>query len=197
MWQRGLRGNSATCSALCWFSVTSPATYNQIGPFWCSFLGRWVCVHSRTLWVSPMNSPGGWEFLPLPSQPPQVFSVIGFEALFPCTESLGCVVCLAPQLFLLVYLHGNVGLPSLQAASLPGPPVTALPWVLSTQVPVSAPPTGLDECLFFNSLVVRLPHSLIFFQFWLFLNLSCPSFGSVRRHSVSTYTSILARSPSL
>ena len=33
---------------------------------------------------------------------------------------------------------------------------------------ISTPPTGLDECVFFNSLVVRLPHSLIFWQFWLF-----------------------------
>ena len=27
---------------------------------------------------------------------------------------------------------------------------------------------GLDECFFFNSLVVRLSYSLIFCQFWLF-----------------------------
>ena len=37
------------------------------------------------------------------------------------------------------------------------------PWL-----PISAPPTGLDECFFFNSLVVGLPYSLIFWQFWLF-----------------------------
>ena len=37
------------------------------------------------------------------------------------------------------------------------------PWL-----PVSAPPTGLDECFFFNSLVVVLPYSSIFWQFWLF-----------------------------
>ena len=30
------------------------------------------------------------------------------------------------------------------------------------------PPTGLDECFFFNSLVVGLPYSSIFCQFWLF-----------------------------
>ena len=29
-------------------------------------------------------------------------------------------------------------------------------------------PMGLDECFFFISLVVRLPYSLIFCQFWLF-----------------------------
>ena len=36
------------------------------------------------------------------------------------------------------------------------------------QLPVSAPPTSLDECFFFISLVVRLPYSLIFCQFWGF-----------------------------
>ena len=70
------------------------------------------------------------------------------------------MVCLAPQLFLLVYLHANVG--------PPGPPSATLPQVLSTQLPISAPPTSLDECFFFISLVVRLPCGLIFCQFWLF-----------------------------
>ena len=37
-----------------------------------------------------------------------------------------------------------------------------LPWL-----PISALPTSLNEC-FFNSLVVRLPYSSIFWQFWLF-----------------------------
>ena len=36
------------------------------------------------------------------------------------------------------------------------------------QLPVCAPPTGLDECFFFNSLVGGLPYNLIFWQFWLF-----------------------------
>ena len=30
------------------------------------------------------------------------------------------------------------------------------------RLPISAPPTSLDECFFFNSLVVGLPYSLIF-----------------------------------
>ena len=37
------------------------------------------------------------------------------------------------------------------------------PWL-----PISAPPTVLDEWFFFISLVVRLPCSSIFCQFWLF-----------------------------
>ena len=39
---------------------------------------------------------------------------------------------------------------------------SSLPWL-----PVCTPPTGLDESFFFNSLVVGLPYSSIFWQFWL------------------------------
>ena len=99
-------------------------------------------------------------------QPPQVFSVRGFEALFLCIGTLRYVVWLAPQLSLLVYPHANVG-----------PPATALPAPSSSHClavcpfhpscPSPPPPTSLDECFFFNSLVVRLPYSSIFWQFWL------------------------------
>ena len=50
----------------------------------------------------------------------------------------------------------------------PGSPAAALLEVLSAQLPLSAPATGLDECFFFNSLVVRLLYNLISWQFWLF-----------------------------
>ena len=76
------------------------------------------------------------------------------------------------------------------------PPAAALLQVLSTRLPISTPPTGLDECCFFNSLVVRLPYSSIFCQLcFFFFNCCYPSIGCVRRHSVPTYTSILAGSP--
>ena len=64
----------------------------------------------------------GWEFLLLP-QPLQIFPVRSFQALFPCSGTVGCAVCLTPQLSLPVYPHANVGPPS--------PPATALPLVLS------------------------------------------------------------------
>ena len=66
----------------------------------------------------------GWEFL-LPPQPLQVFSVRGFEALFPHTGTLYCVVCLAPQLLLLIYPHANVGPPAPPAAASPTPVLQA------------------------------------------------------------------------
>ena len=53
--------------------------------------------------------------------PHRFFESRGFEALFPCPGTLGCVVCLAPQFILPVYLHANVGLPACK-------PPPCLPW---------------------------------------------------------------------
>ena len=93
---------------------------------------------------------------------------------------------LSPALW--VYLCANVGswgllvvrLPTLlvpHSASL-GPAKATR--VLSAPVPVSAPPTGLDECLFFISLVSD----------FLAIRFSVSS-GCARRCSVSTYATIL------
>ena len=94
-----------------------------------------------------------------------------FEALFPRAGALGCAVCLAPQWFLPVYPHANVGPPTPPAAASHTPVLQPLPCLVSSppQLPISTPPTSLDECFFFNSLVVRLPCSSIFWQFWLFI----------------------------
>ena len=56
LWGRGPRGNNDACSALSGLLVTSPAVHKQIGPFWCWFPGGWICVRSRTPWVSPTTS---------------------------------------------------------------------------------------------------------------------------------------------
>ena len=44
----------------------------------------------------------------------------------------------------------------------PSPLVAAFQESSAPQLPICTPPTCLDECFFFNSLVVRLPYSLIF-----------------------------------
>ena len=92
------------------------------------------------------------------------------------------------SLALSVYLCANVGWQGLLVLGLPAPfvphsaslgPATATR-VLSTLVPVSAPPTGLDECLFCISLVSD-PLAVRF----------SVSSGCARKHSVSTYASVL------
>ena len=163
----------------------------------------WVCVCSRPLWDSPTNSPVRLGVSPTATSTPMCVFNQRFEALFLCARALGCRVCFAPLPFFLVYLCENVGpwcLPAttlwgLLAAAWPGPfhspPAAALLQVLY------ALPTCLDECFFFISLIVGLPYSSISVSSgcFLFLSCCCPSSGCARRHSVSTYTSILAGSP--
>ena len=108
------------------------------------------------------------------STPTAVFNQ-WFEALFPHAGTLGCAVCHpAHQL-----------LPRRPAAALPTPLHNPPPrWVHQPpcressppQLPVPAPPTGLDECFFFISLVVGLPYSSIFCRFWLFFVFKLLSF---------------------
>ena len=87
-----------------------------------------------------------------------------------------------------VYLCANVGPQGLLVVRLPAPfiphstslsPTTATR-VLSARLPLSTPPTDLDECFFFISLVSD----------FLVLRFSLSS-GCARRRSVSTYASIL------
>ena len=91
----------------------------------------------------------------------------------------------------LVYLCANVGMQGLLVFGLPAPfvphsaslcPAMATR-VLSTPVPVSAPPTSLDECLFSISWVL-VPLAVRF----------SVSSGCARRRSVSTYAAILVLS---
>ena len=123
---------------------------------------------------------------PAAASTPWVFSLRGLRRYFSCTGALGCVVCFAPPPFLPVYLCGNVGPQGLPATTLWGLLAAAWPAPLHNPplrwfhqpppcressllgLPVSAPPTSLDECFFLVSLVVGLPYSSIFSQFWLF-----------------------------
>ena len=68
------------------------------------------------------------------------FSIRDFKALFLCAGTLGSVVCLAPQLFLLVCLQSNVGLPSPPAIALPIPVLQPLPCRESSPPGCPSPP---------------------------------------------------------
>ena len=89
--------------------------------------------------------------------------------------------CTTLSLALLVYLWANVGpccllvsdcLPCLSHTQ----PVSVLPRQSKSsppRLPISSPPTGLDECLFFISLVLDFLARLIFCQFWLCEEVQC------------------------
>ena len=124
-----------------------------------------------------------------PAAAPTLTSVFTqrFEALFPHAGALGCVVCFAPRCLssLSVCECGAAGCypPHCLPRSSHTPPVWVPPWQRESsppQLPVSTPPTGLDECLFFISLVLD----------FLAVRFSVSS-GCARRCSVSTYAAIL------
>ena len=142
MWGRGPRGNSAACSAHCQFSVTSPATHNQIGLLLGCFPG-WVglCTFDDPVGLSNKISYEAGVSPVATSTPTGVFSLRlwGFISLH---WNPGLCGNLTPQLFLPVYLHTNVGLPCLPAAALPGLPATAFPTPVPQPLPCreSSPP---------------------------------------------------------
>ena len=115
----------------------------------------------------------GWEFSQLP-QPPQVFSVRGFEALVPHTGTLRCRVCLAPQLFLPVYLHAN-GDHMVHQLS-PCPPWSSSYCLATSPLHSSCPSPPLLPVWMVDSLVVRLLYSSDSSGWFLFLNLFLPFF---------------------
>ena len=202
------------------FQFLPPLPTIKLGPFGADSPGGWACICSRTLWVSSTNSPvrlgvalaDAWT-------PTGVFSE-WFEALFPRAGALGCAVCFAPHLFLRVYLHENVGpptppvppcficqlLPYWPAAALPAPLHNLPPlWVhqlscYESSLPSCSSPPLLPVWMNVSSLTPWLLdfHTVRFSVSsgcFLFLNCCCPSFGCARRHSVSTYASILPGSP--
>ena len=84
MWRRGPRGNNITCSAFCQLLVTSATNHKQIGPFW--FPGGCVCVHSRTLWVSPVNSLVRLPVFSCHCNPYRFFQSMVLRLYFPALE---------------------------------------------------------------------------------------------------------------
>ena len=210
----GPRGSHVTCSTLRWFSVTPSSTHNETGLFWCWFPRAWPYAHSRPLWVSPMNSPVRLGVSPAAASTPTGVFIQRFEALFPRARALDYMVCFTPLLFFPVYLCANVVTQSLPA-TICGVCQLQLGLSLSTThhlagssshrlavtplCPGCPSPPLLLVWMNVSSLSPWLSdlHTVLFSVSsgcFLFLNCCCPSFGCVRRHSLSTYTSILSGS---
>ncbi|KAF6100015.1 hypothetical protein HJG60_011726 [Phyllostomus discolor] len=156
---------------------------SDLGPFrhfpganWAPLVPIPMWVGLCTLWVFPRTSPVRLGVSPCASTPTGVLNQCP-KALFPSAGILGCTQCAV----LCVTIATSLGLPV--ATPWPGssrclrPLWSCAPGCLTRLVPTlsalrawlsdSAPPTGLGEGVYFNSLVVRLLYSSIFCQFWL------------------------------
>lgn len=109
---------------------------------------------------------------------PKAFITRGLEGLFPCSGSLVCTDCLAPQMFLPVYPrtheYGTSRFPSCHFPYLLIH--LCLPCHVSSplQLPMSAPPSSLNECFFFslsNFHTVRFSGT----SAWFFFQICCSS----------------------
>ena len=145
----------------------------------------------------------GWECLLLLPQSPWVFSIRGLRLYFPALEpwvawsvllpcilpglsmpqcgdvgsASGCSACPVCSTIRNISVSGHVA-PSPLRPACPSPPL--LPVWMNVS---SLSPWLLDFCAVLFSVSSGC---------FLFLNCYCPSFCCARRHSLSTYTSILA-----
>ena len=140
---------------------------------------------------SPMNSPVRLGASPAAASTPTGVFNQRFEALFPRAGAVGCAVC--PQVSQLQHCPPRSTIrcvsesTSRRLAVSPLHPGCPSPPLLPVWMNISSlSPWLLD----FHT--VRFSGSSGCF---LFLNCCCPSFGCVRRHSMPTFTSILAGSP--
>ena len=166
MWGRGPRGNNAACSAL-GFQSLPPLPTSKLGPFGGdSWVGGFVYI------LGPCGSLQwtllcDWEFLLL-LQPTQVFKTRGFEAFFfTLGPWVAWPVLLPSYSSQFIYKQMWDHLVSQPPPCLPGPPATALLHLLSA--PAVCLCSSYQSGWMFNSLVVGVPCSLIFWQFWLFI----------------------------
>ena len=167
MWVRGSRGNNATFWLLPQFQSLPLLPTSKLGPSGTDSRAVGL-VYVLTLWVSPTYFPVRLRVSPTATTPTRFcsqrfwgFSLLGWH---PGLLSL-CLLpsCSSPCICTWMWdLPVCQLLPHLLLHQL-SPCLTSSP----SHLLASAPPTSLDECFFFNSLVVRLPRHSIFWQFLL------------------------------
>ena len=166
--RRVQRGNNAACWLLLHFQSLPPlptskfgssGADSQVGWFVC-VLGPCGCFQQTLLW--------GWEFLP-PLQPAQVLKPEVLRLSFPVLDPMVAQSVLLPN-FSSWFIHMSMWDCTVCQPLLHLPSDQLLPCHMSSPpwLPISFPPTSLDECFFFNCFVVGLTYSSIFWKFWLF-----------------------------
>ena len=172
-WGRGWEGAKAPAPLSTGFQPLPPPPTIKLGP---SGAGSRVGGLVHTLGpCGSLQRPllGGWESLLLPPQPPWALSIRGLRLYFPALEPWVVRSATIPTVCP-VYLCANVGLRGLLVVRLPAPfvPHSTSLGPATDKLPVSTPPPGLDDCLFFISLVSDFLAS-IFCQFWLCEEAQC------------------------
>ena len=137
-----------------WLPPLLPHFHPQMnGSFWCWFPSDWDSVYSRILWVSPVDSRVRLGVSAAAATPHRFLQPEVLRLYFPRLEpwvawSVSLPHCSSQ--FICMWMWDYL-VHQLLPCCLSSPP-----WL-----PVSVPPTSLDECFFFKSLAVRLPHSSI------------------------------------
>ena len=113
-----------------------------------------------------------WQFIP-PTQPPPVFTAWNYgddssQCWNPGLCNLAWDLDCSLQRYLSWFLSTTCECGTACSITTAASPCHTTSLRLSAHLCNSTPPTHLDECGFFKSLVVRLPYSLIFWWFWLF-----------------------------
>ena len=132
-------------------------------PFCCWFPGGWTCICSRTLWVSPANSPVRLGSFYCCHNAHRFLQLEVLRLYFPALELWVVWSVLLPPVVPPGLSALNVGMPRPPWSS--SHCLAAGPLCPAARL---APSYQSGWCFFFNSLVVRLPGSSIFWQFWLF-----------------------------
>ena len=189
MWRRGLRGSNSACSTLCQFQSLPLLPTTKLDPSGADFLGGWVCVHSRTLWVSLMNSPVRLGVSLAPATTPTGFFQSEVLRLYFLTLEPLFVWSVSLPSYFFQFIHTqiwDIQVHQLQPHPVLQPPpccdssrlgYLSLP-LLMVLMGVSLTPWLLDF-IQFNFLAV-----LVIFCFYI----CCSYFGCARRQSISTYT---------
>ena len=102
MWGRGPRGNNTACSTLTSFQSLPPLPTSKLGPSAADAQVSGFFVPSRTLWVSPRNSPARLGVSPATTTLTRFFSqrFWGFISpnWYPGLLSLSCSAVVHPSL---------------------------------------------------------------------------------------------------
>ena len=195
LWGRGPEGNNVACWVNGGFHSLPPLPTSKLGPSCAdSQVGGFVYILGpcKTLQQTPL---WGWEFLSSPQTLLEFYSQ-RFWCFIPLhwnpeLHGLSCFPVVSP---ILCTHKCEIIRSASHHLTNPGTPAATLPQILSAPAACLCP-SCWSGCFFFNCLVVGLPYSLIFWQFWLCFVFKFVVFLLLIVRGGTVYLPILAGSP--